>query len=114
MGESIAKKKRRAEESTSKEPVMPIENQVICVVEEVIGADHVKVRCLDGVTRVCRIPGKFRRRVWLSEGDVVLVTPWDFQPNKGDIAHKYDRDEIKKLVNMGVIPREFLESVGIV
>jgi len=111
-GENIAKKKR-AEEVSTKELILPVENQVICVVEEVIGADHVRVRCLDGVTRVCRIPGKFRRRVWLSEGDIVLVTPWDFQPNRGDIAHKYDKDEVRKLLNMGVIPREFLESLGI-
>ena len=112
VGENIAKKKR-AEEISTKELVLPVENQVICVVEEIIGADHVKVRCLDGMARVCRIPGKFRRRVWLSEGDIVLVTPWDFQPSRGDIAHKYDKDEVRKLLNMGVIPREFLESLGI-
>jgi len=91
---------------------LPKEGQVICVVEEVIGADHVRVKCLDGVTRVCRIPGKFRRRVWMSEGDLVLVTPWDFQPNKGDIEHKYSKEEVKKLVAMNIVPQEFLESVG--
>lgn len=90
--------------------MLPSEGQVICVVEDVIGADHVKVRCTDGASRVCRIPGKFRRRAWLSEGDVVLVTPWDFQPTKGDIAHKYSRDEIKQLINMNIISREFIEG----
>ncbi len=85
---------------------------MVCVVEEIIGADHVKVRCADGVVRVCRIPGKFRRRVWLSEGDVVLVTPWDFQPTKGDVAHKYTKDEVRKLVSMGIVSKEFLESLG--
>jgi len=109
-GEIIAKKKKR--EESSRELVLPSEGQVICVVEEVIGADHIKVRCLDGVTRVCRIPGKFRRRVWISEGDFVLVTPWDFQPSKGDVEHKYTKDEVRKLVAMNIIPQEFLESVG--
>lgn len=35
---------------------------------------------------------------------------WDFQPNKGDVVHRYERDEIKKLVNMGVVAREFIEG----
>ncbi len=48
--------------------------------------------------------------MWFSEGDVVLVLPWDFQPNKGDILYKYSRDEIKKLINMGKIAKEFIES----
>lgn len=102
--------KRKPEEVVREVPI-PSEGQVICVVEEVIGADHVKVRCIDGVTRVCRIPGKFRRKTWLSEGDVVLVIPWDFQPSKGDIAHRYEKDEIRKLINMNLVSREFIEGV---
>jgi len=105
--------KKRVEE-VSKEPVLPREGQVICVVEEIIGADHARVRCVDGMTRVCRIPGKFRRRVWLSEGDVVLVTPWDFQPSKGDIEHRYSKEELRKLIANNVIPKEFLESMGVI
>jgi len=83
---------------------------VLCVVDEVVGADFIKVRCVDGVTRICRIPGKFRRRVWLSTGDVVLVEPWDFQQTKGDIVHKYEKDEIRKLISMNLITKEFIEG----
>jgi len=107
----IAKKKRRRVEE-NRELILPSEGQVLCVVEEIIGADHVRVRCVDGVTRVCRIPGKFRRRVWMNEGDVVLVLPWDFQPNKGDIVHRYSRDEVRKLIQQELISQEFIESVG--
>ncbi|MEM1526751.1 MAG: translation initiation factor aIF-1A [Ignisphaera sp.] len=103
-------KKKAPEEQITKSITLPGEGQVICVVEEVIGADHVKVRCMDGVSRVCRIPGKFRRKTWISEGNVVLVAPWDFQPNKGDIIHRYEKDEIKKLVNMNMVSREFIEG----
>ena len=83
---------------------------MLCVVDEVVGADFIKVRCVDGVTRICRIPGKFRRRVWLSTGDVVLVEPWDFQQTKGDIVHKYEKDEIRKLISMNLITKEFIEG----
>lgn len=90
--------------------MLPSNGQVVCVIAEIIGADFVKVRCNDGALRSCRIPGRFRRKTWLSEGDVVLVQPWDFQPNRGDIIHKYSKDEIKKLINMGIVSREFIEG----
>lgn len=89
---------------------MPSEGQVICVVEEMIGADHVKVRCADGYMRICRIPGRFRRKRWISEGDVVLVMPWDFQPTKGDILHRYEKDEIRRLLSMNIVTKEFIEG----
>ncbi|MEM0371146.1 MAG: translation initiation factor aIF-1A [Ignisphaera sp.] len=106
--EFIAKKKQS--EPVQKDIILPSEGQTICVVEEIIGADYTKVRCSDGVTRICRIPGRFRRRAWLSEGDVVLVAPWDFQPNKGDIVHRYEKDEIRKLINMNIVAKEFIEG----
>ncbi|MCS7111881.1 MAG: translation initiation factor aIF-1A [Ignisphaera sp.] len=103
-------KRKREQAVEEKELLLPSNGQVVCVIDEIIGADFVKVRCSDGASRSCRIPGRFRRRTWLSEGDVVLVQPWDFQPNKGDILHKYSKDEIRRLVNMGVVPREFIEG----
>ncbi len=48
----------------------------------------------------------------MSEGDLVLVTPWDFQPSKGDIEHRYTKEEVRKLIAMNVVPQEFLESIG--
>lgn len=68
------------------------------------------MKCIDGVLRICRIPGRFRRKSWLSEGDVVLVAPWEFQPNKGDIVHRYEKDEIRKLINMNIVAKEFIEG----
>uniref|UniRef100_A0A7C5XFU7 Translation initiation factor 1A n=1 Tax=Ignisphaera aggregans TaxID=334771 RepID=A0A7C5XFU7_9CREN len=106
----IPDKKKKEGMVEEKDVMLPSNGQVICVIEEIIGADFVKVRCNDGASRSCRIPGRFRRRTWLAEGDVVLVQPWDFQPNKGDIIHKYSRDEIKRLINMGIVAKEFIEG----
>ncbi|MCI4437126.1 MAG: translation initiation factor IF-1A [Ignisphaera sp.] len=102
--------KEKKPETASRGLILPTGNQVLCVVDEVVGADFIKVRCVDGVTRICRIPGKFRRRVWFSTGDVVLVEPWDFQQTKGDIVHKYEKDEIRKLISMNLITKEFIEG----
>ncbi|MDK6028347.1 translation initiation factor aIF-1A [Ignisphaera sp. 4213-co] len=97
-------------ESTPRDLTLPTQGQILCVVEEIIGADFLKVRCVDGVPRVCRIPGKYRRRVWFSGGDVVLVQPWDFQQNKGDIIYKYSKDEVRRLISMGLLSKEFVEG----
>ena len=110
----MAKKKRGSTEK-SKEPVLPAEGQVLCIVERVIGADHVLIRCLDNpeLVRNARIPGKMRRRVWIREGDVVIAEVWDFQPNKADVVYRYQRDELKRLIVKGLLPKEIAQLAGI-
>ena len=56
------------------------------------------------------IPGRFRKRVWMSCGDVVLISRRDFQTNKVDIIHKYYLEEIRFLCAQGEIPIFFLDA----
>ncbi len=111
----MAKKKRGKGVEKSKEPVLPTEGQVLCIVERVIGADHVLIRCLDNpdLLRNARIPGKLRRRMWIREGDVVIAEIWDFQPNKADVVYRYQRDELKRLIAKGLLPKEIAQLAGI-
>ncbi len=111
MGLAKKKKKRGIEESR-KEPPLPGEGEVLCGVIRLVGGDHLIVKCLDGEERMVRIPGRMRRRVWMREGDIVLVAPWDFNPKKGDIIYRYDRGEVAKLIEKGVLPREFLDALS--
>ncbi len=100
--------------SEEKELRTPAEGEVICIVERMLGADKLIARCVDGKTRLCRIPGKHRRRLWVKEGDVILVAVWDFQPDRrGDLVYKYRRDEIKKLYEKGYLPEEFITELGV-
>ena len=88
---------------------LPGEGEVIGIIERMLGHDKARVKCMDGRTRVCRIPGRMRKRVWVKEGDVVLVAIWDFQPEtRGDIIYKYSQSEVRKLKEMGkvVLPEE--------
>jgi len=39
------------------------------------------------------IRGSMRKKVWVSTGDIVLVSLRDFQDEKCDINHKYNADE---------------------
>ncbi|MBI4343960.1 MAG: translation initiation factor eIF-1A [Euryarchaeota archaeon] len=83
---------------------MPRENEVFGIVEQMLGASKMKVRCKDNKLRICRIPGKIRRRIWIKEGDVVIVKPWAVQgDSKGDILWRYTKPQVDRLINQGVI-----------
>ena len=85
----------------------PNEGEILGIVTNLLGFDRVRVRCADGYNRICRIPGRYRKRMWIREGDLVLVVPWDFQFKvKGDIVWRYKRDEISKLREAGYIPED--------
>ena len=48
------------------------------------------VQCLDGKPRNCRIPGRLRKYLWVREGDVIIVEPWELGGDKkGDVVYKY-------------------------
>jgi translation initiation factor 1A len=59
-----------------------------------MGANHIRVRCIDGVTRMGRIKGKIKKRVWIREGDTLIVVPWSFQDEKCDIIYRYLKPQV--------------------
>lgn len=78
--------------------VVPSANDILGVAIKLLGFDRVLVKCQDGNERLCRIRGKMKRRVWIREGDVVLVSPWDFQSDKrGDIIWRYTKAQAETL-----------------
>lgn len=42
---------------------------------------------------------KFTRRVLIEKGDIVIVSKRDYQNNKVDIVHKFNREQITFLIN---------------
>ena len=97
-------KKKVLSERELRDMVYPSENDVLCVVQRMLGYDRVLVKCQDGHTRVCRIRGKMKRRTWIREGDVVLVSPWDFQrEERGEIFHRYTANQVDELRQKGVL-----------
>ncbi len=90
---------------------VPMEGEVIGIVTRLLGYDRVLVKCEDLEVRLCRIPGRFKKKRWIREGDYVLVAPWDFQPKRADIVHVYRRDEVKRLLEQGYIKNLRPETV---
>ena len=84
--------------------VLPVGTDVLGIAVKMLGNDRITVKCQDGHTRLCRIRGKMKRRFWIREGDIVLVSPWDFQADKrGDIFWRYRRNQIKWLREKGYL-----------
>jgi translation initiation factor 1A len=83
---------------------LPVANDVLGIAVKLLGSDRIMVKCQDGHERLCRIRGKMKRRVWIREGDVVLVSPWDFQTDtRGDVIWRYRRNETSWLRSKGYL-----------
>lgn len=82
---------------------LPGKGEVLGLVDQMMGFDRLRVRCKDGHTRVCRIPGKIRKRLWIRENDVVIVRPWAVEgEEKGDIVYRYTRTQLEWLIKKGL------------
>lgn len=83
---------------------LPEGNELLGIVEEMKGGSRMLVRCSDNIIRLCRIPGKMKRRIWVKEGDIVIVKPWPVQGNeKGDIVWRYTKTQVDRLNSMGLL-----------
>jgi translation initiation factor 1A len=87
-------KRKVTHEGNYGEMVLPTANDVLGIAVKMLGGDRIMVNCQDGKQRLCRIRGKLKRRVWIRDGDVVLVSPWDFQTEtRGDIFFRYRQNQ---------------------
>lgn len=82
----------------------PRQPEVLGVVEQMLGADKLRVKCDDANTRVCRIPGRLRKRTWIKTGDLVLVEPWKAQSEeRGDVVFRYTATQVNWLRRKGFV-----------
>ena len=101
------KKGRRSkggQESEKRELIFKEDSQEYAQVTKLLGGSRVEALCYDGITRLCGIRGKMRKRVWINQGDTVLISLRDFQDGKGDIIHKYTADEARSLITYKELP----------
>ena len=83
---------------------MPRKGELLGVIEMMLGADRVRANCSDGNVRVCRIPGRLRKRVWMRPGDLILVKPWVVQSDiRADIVYRYTHTQASWLKRKGYV-----------
>ena len=84
----------------------PRDDESFGLVEQRLGASRLRVRCLDGKTRNCRIPGKLKKSLWVREGNIVIVKPWEYGGDaKGDIIFKYRPNQVQYLKRNGYLTK---------
>ena len=69
-----------------------------------LGNGHLEAYCFDGTQRLCHIRGKMRKKVWVNQGDIILVSLRDFQDGKADVILKYTTEEARRLKTMNELP----------
>lgn len=83
--------------------------EMFAIADTLMGASRIKVVCADGKSRMGRIPGKLRKRMWMRPGDLLIVKAWDFQDEKCDILFRYTRTQAIHLSKRKIIP----ESINV-
>ena len=82
---------------------IPRNTEVLGFIEQRLGGSRMRVKCLDGKIRICRIPGRLKRKLWIREGDLLLIEPWEYDNDKGDVIFKYQPNQVDWLKKKGYI-----------
>ena len=88
---------------------LPRGDQQFAVVREMSGGSRMTALCEDGLTRMVRIPGKLKRRMWCRPNDIILIKPWPIQGDiKSDLVYRYLPAERNWLTKRDMIPEELV------
>ncbi len=83
---------------------LPKEGEILGVVIGTLGGGRVMVQCKDSKERICRIPGKIRRFIWVRDNDIVIIVPWEIGGDKkADIVWRYNKYQAEFLRSKGLI-----------
>mmetsp|Transcript_27743 Transcript_27743/g.38590 ORF Transcript_27743/g.38590 Transcript_27743/m.38590 type:complete len:132 (+) Transcript_27743:111-506(+) len=95
---------RRTATATKRELILKEEGQEYARVEKLLGGGRLTGACYDGKTRLCIIRGTLMKRVWIRQGDIILVGLREYEDGKADVIHKYNPDEARVLKAKGELP----------
>lgn len=100
-----SKNSKNKTESDKDELVFRETGQQYAKVIKNFGGCHLEVFCYDGCKRSAHIRGKFRKRMWINVDDTILIATRDYQDNKCDVIHKYNSDEVRRLIHCKELPK---------
>ncbi|OJZ85297.1 hypothetical protein ASPFODRAFT_165205 [Aspergillus luchuensis CBS 106.47] len=91
-------------DNEKRELVFKEEGQEYAQVVKMLGNGRLEALCFDGEKRLAHIRGKLRKKVWINQGDIILLSLRDYQDEKGDVIMKYTADEARSLKAYGELP----------
>lgn len=103
------KKGNKKKNKTTQGPARPLltkdVDQEYGLAKKALGNRRFIVYCYDGKERICKIRGSMRRgrqnRVNIDDHVLVCLRDFDVKDEKGDIIHRYNPDEVRKLKKDG-------------
>lgn len=98
------KRGKNENEEEKRELVYKEDGQEYAQVIRMLGNGRLEAQCIDSKKRLCHIRGKMRKKVWVAQGDIVLVGLRDYQDEKADVILKYTADEARVLKQYGELP----------
>ncbi len=98
------KRGKNDNEDNKRELIFKEDGQEYAIVQKMLGNGWVDAQCIDGKKRLAHIRGAFRKKVWITVGDVILLGLRDFEDDKADIILKYLPDEARSLKAYGELP----------
>ena len=79
--------------------------ELMGVVKEVSGGSRLVALCEDGNTRMVRIGGRLKKKMWVRVNDVIIVKKWAVQSDKkSDLVYRYTKTQMEYLRRKGLIP----------
>ena len=88
---------------------LPKMDEQFAIVKEGHGGSRFSVLCTDGKIRLMRVPGKFKRRMWVRTRDIVIIKPWMVQGDiKCDLVYRYLPSERMWLYKKDRIPKDLV------
>ena len=99
------KKNTKPSNNTFKRSSLPKQDEMFALVIEMTGGSRMRALCGDGKTRMIRIGGKLKKRMWCRENDLIIVKPWTIQSDqKADLVYRYLPTERKNIIKK--VPQE--------
>lgn len=98
------KRGKNENEEEKRELVYKEDGQEYGQVVRMLGNGRLEAQCIDGKKRLCHIRGKMRKKVWVAQGDIILVGLRDYQDEKADVIMKYTADEARVLKQYSELP----------
>ena len=96
-GGNKRKRGKNMQHGEKRELIIKEEGQEYGQILRLLGNGRVEVNCFDQVKRMATIRGKLRNRVWMNNGDIILVSLREFGDDKADVIHKYYPEEASEL-----------------
>jgi translation initiation factor 1A len=89
-------------------PYAPRE-ELFAIVMEISGGSRMKAFCEDDKTRMVRIPGRLKKKMWCRVNDIIIIKKWAVQSDKKcDLVYRFRPIEREVLKRKGLLPKKLI------